>query len=422
MIPSRDAAHEIWTAAIGRSHDNSARSRAVDCLLVGLAEITRSAVDARFGAVGRGLVEGPGHCTAAGLWRVSPTSAIAANSYLMHADLADDAYALALHPGSVVIPAALAAAQHAEADGETLLTAIVVGYEVAGLLADAFLPDASLRGWRITAVLGQMAAAAASCVGLGRADLGQDALRVAASGSGGVLETVKGMGTDWRWQPASASVGGWWATKAARAGVRGSVGAIDGSQGLHRLTTDRSWPVGTLDGAPRITKVTFKRFSGATYVQPILAAIAESPLIEGVVRSVRLRVNPFVASYANQPEENAQKGVASVRESTENALRSHCPGLDITAVAFEVISDDSLDPLMAELILTLDDGTAVRLAGDATALAWSRETVIVHCEGRTRSSMRTLLDCAVQLERALSTKSLFAAWHELALDVGGQGV
>lgn len=422
MTGSRDAAHEVWTAAIGRSADIAARQRAVDCLLIGLAEVARSAGDEHFSAVARGLVEGPGACTAAGVWQVSPTSAIAANSYLMHADLADDAYALALHPGSVVIPAALAAVQQAGGDGKTLIAAIVVGYEVAGLLADAFLPEASLRGWRITAVLGQMAAAATSCVGLGRAEFGQNALRVAASGSGGVLETVKGMGTDWQWQPASASVGGWWAAKAAYAGVQGSVGSIGGSQGLHHLTTGRSWPGVMPKNSPRITEVTFKRFSGATYVQPILAAITESPPIEGVVRSVKLRVNPFVASYANQPEEKAQRGVASVRESTETALRRHCPELDITTAAFNVMSDDSLDPLKAELILTLEDGRDVRLPGDVTALSWSREMVLTHCESRTRSTVRALLDCAVQLEEAPSTERLFAAWHELVDDVGDHGV
>jgi len=64
--------------------------------------------------------------------RLGATGAAFANGVLANALDFDDGHRLTKgHPGAVVIPAALAAAQLADADADALLAAIVVGYEVA---------------------------------------------------------------------------------------------------------------------------------------------------------------------------------------------------------------------------------------------------------------------------------------------------
>ena len=72
-----------------------------------------------------------------------------------------------LHPGPVVIPAALAAAEHAGADAEHFLNCVVRGYEAVIRIGRAVGPD-HYRYWHNTGTCGPFgaAAAAASILGL----------------------------------------------------------------------------------------------------------------------------------------------------------------------------------------------------------------------------------------------------------------
>src|SRR5690348_7902896 len=64
--------------------------------------------------------------------RVSVINAALVNGMLAHADETDDSHAPSRnHPGCAVIPAALAMAELRKASGESLLRAIVLGYDVA---------------------------------------------------------------------------------------------------------------------------------------------------------------------------------------------------------------------------------------------------------------------------------------------------
>ncbi len=65
------------------------------------------------------------------------------------------------HPGPVVIPAALAVAEHVGASGKELITAIVAGYEAMVRIAEAVLPD-SYFFWHTTSTVGAFGAAAAA--------------------------------------------------------------------------------------------------------------------------------------------------------------------------------------------------------------------------------------------------------------------
>ncbi len=114
-----------------------------------------SARDPRLARIAQVLAGAPGPATVAGAASTAaPHAATTANAFLMHAQLADDAYRLAEHAGLAVLPVALAAAEHdVEIDGAAWLRAVVGGYEAACVLADLLLPDASQRGWRVTAAV-----------------------------------------------------------------------------------------------------------------------------------------------------------------------------------------------------------------------------------------------------------------------------
>ena len=84
------------------------------------------------------------------------------NGTSAHAFELDDYHNAKLHPGAVVIPAAIAMAEKLGSDGRTLVTAIAAGYEVMIRSSLALNPSAArLRGWHLTGVCGPIGAAAA---------------------------------------------------------------------------------------------------------------------------------------------------------------------------------------------------------------------------------------------------------------------
>lgn len=90
------------------------------------------------------------------------------NGTSSHAFELDDYHNAKLHPGAVVIPAALALAEELDAPGERIVTAIAAGYEVMIRSSLALNPSAArLRGWHLTGVCGPFGAAAACAVLMG---------------------------------------------------------------------------------------------------------------------------------------------------------------------------------------------------------------------------------------------------------------
>jgi len=84
------------------------------------------------------------------------------NGTAVHAFELDDYHQAKLHPGAVVIPAAVAVAEKRGSSGEQLVTAIAAGYEVMIRTSLALNPSAArLRGWHLTGVCGPFGAAAA---------------------------------------------------------------------------------------------------------------------------------------------------------------------------------------------------------------------------------------------------------------------
>jgi len=100
---------------------------------------------------------------APGCHRSSILGAAFANATLASALDLDDGYRLACgHPGSVVIPAALAVGEVQKISGQKFLEAILVGYEIATRTGQAMYTDAKDRFWGSGAWASSGAAAAAA--------------------------------------------------------------------------------------------------------------------------------------------------------------------------------------------------------------------------------------------------------------------
>ena len=107
------------------------------------------------------------------------------NGTAAHAFELDDYHNSKLHPGAVVVPAAIATAERLNSSGEELVTAIAAGYEVMIRTSLALNPSATrLRGWHLTGVCGPFAAAAA-CASLMKLDTEHCAWALGLAGTQG---------------------------------------------------------------------------------------------------------------------------------------------------------------------------------------------------------------------------------------------
>ena len=169
--------------------------------------------------------------------REAPATAAFANSALVHVLDFDDIHdAARLHPTTVTLPAALAAAQLVKADGRRVADAVLLGDELICRLGVACSPKGTGPGsdWFLTQLFGYFGAAYAAGSVLG---LDEDAL-VSAFGlaymqAAGGKQAGFGVGSNARAiYPAFASQGGVQAALLARAGMQGPDGAFDGAAGL----------------------------------------------------------------------------------------------------------------------------------------------------------------------------------------------
>lgn len=168
-----------------------------------------------------------------GGWRSAWTAF--AHGVIAHCRDFDDTFPdSVVHPGSIVIPVAMALAEEVGANDDEILTAIVVGYEVAARLGRAGGRHLLARGFHASGVYGPIVAAAVAARLL-RLDSSQtsQAMGLASSMAGGLLEfLVNGSWSKWLHVGWSA-FGGVVAAQMAQKGFRGPDSALEGAKGLY---------------------------------------------------------------------------------------------------------------------------------------------------------------------------------------------
>ncbi len=112
-----------------------------------------------------------------------------ANSEMALAGGKWDTFRMLTHPGTSIIPAALAAAETREAAGKAFLTGVAAGYEIMERLASDFIPTVMSRGFHAGPVFGIFGAAVAAgkIMGLGEEQM-NSAVALCASLASGNLE------------------------------------------------------------------------------------------------------------------------------------------------------------------------------------------------------------------------------------------
>ena len=214
--------------------------------------------------------------------RTTAPEAARQNSIASHVIEMDDLVPSAsLHPGSVVIPAALAAAEYSGADGERTLAAIVAGYELIIRLGEAVDPVRHYAdGFHPTATCGVFAAACTAALLLGAdAPTLRRALGFAGTGASGTLSYLNDGAPTKPVQVGNAAGYGVMAAILNATGVPGPATAFTGRHGFFQAYAPQADPQRLVSGLGteplRITQTGFKPLACCGYIQPAAGLMLE---------------------------------------------------------------------------------------------------------------------------------------------------
>lgn len=286
-----------------------------------------------------------------------------ANGAMAHSLELDDDHRLAtLHPGAVIVPAALAASEAAGASGARFLLAVILGYEVTCRVGEAFLGRQFYRGFHPTATCGVFGAAVAASVAW---DLTGDqivnALGIAGSQAGGLGEWRFDGSWTKRLHPGLAAQGGILAARLARQGFTGPASVFEGESGFLRAfrfndTIDADAITRNLGTDFRMMKTAFKPYPGCRFAHgaiDLAISLHDDGVTPDAIREVTVRT--FRTDILNREARPPTPVVAqfSVPYLTAAALTDGTLGLDDLTPA--AIRRPEVLALSSRISMTEDD-------------------------------------------------------------------
>ncbi|WP_134662193.1 MULTISPECIES: MmgE/PrpD family protein [unclassified Amycolatopsis] len=344
--------------------------------------------------------------------RAGLADAVLANSVASHALLHEDTHAESrVHPGTVVIPAALAIGERRRSPLPALLRAIVLGYEAIAQVSAAVLTEEfGVRGWRASSVFGPFGSAAAAAHLLGLSPVATaHAFGIAASSAAGLCQWAHDGTTEVFFQNAGASRAGVVAALLAQEGATGAASAVDGIFGLRQAfggARDEARPPDVRLDRMAISQTFFKAYPSCALTQePIDAAIvlAGQGIHPEQVAEATVYTSGVAARYPGCDNATALTAPISRQMSlqfavaaalTDGAIRPDRyagtldPGLAKLAVRISVAVDPVAD---AAFPARRDARVAVRLADGRVVSAESREQAPVSVPEKFRSYAEPVL-------------------------------
>ena len=287
---------------------------------------------AKMGGAGCATIIGTGR-------KASPMWAALVNGAMGHmTELDDTHHGSQSHMGEAVIPAALAAAEDCQADGEAVLTAIVAGYECGIRAGLCVMPSHYVKGWHPSGTMTTFGAAMAAGKTLGLSyDQMLHALGIAGTQAAGsfVHLAVRGMTKDLN--PGKAAANGVLAAYLARDGFTSSHDVFENPKGWMALYSDSPNPETLIEklGEPfYVHEVVHKLYPGCYHMHTAREA-ARRVAEEHAIRAERIdevvaRLYAIGAYYTDDPEPWADgKGLQGPRFSAQFQIAlALCEGLD----------------------------------------------------------------------------------------------
>ena len=279
-LPKTSVAQELATriAALDASKLPAAVRRKCEDLLVDVAGLCVTARHEDYIRAALAGLDDDGPCTAIGHARtLSAAGAAFVNGTAAHGEDFDDTFEGGpVHAGAVVVPAVLAACERHRPNGAAALLGIAVGTEVMCRLSTVVPKAVHKAGFHPTAIFGVMGAAAGVGVALGlNAKQIVDALGIAGSFAGGIIEYLSEGAWTKRLHPGWAAQSGLRAALLARGGFIGPRTVFEGVHGLFHgfaHTTEGNYDAVTGDFGERWVTETlaFKLYPCGTMAHPYI--------------------------------------------------------------------------------------------------------------------------------------------------------
>jgi 2-methylcitrate dehydratase PrpD len=298
-----------------------------------------------------------------------------------------------IHPTAPIAAPVLALAESQNLSGQDVLTALVIGAEVACRLGNSVSPEHYARGWHITATCGVFGAAAA-CAWLLKLSPEQTAhaLGLAASQSSGLVENLpsaaKNIGVG------NAARNGLFAALLAHRGYRATPFALEGPLGWIRASGNEPDPAELLGGLGErweFAANTFKPYPSGIVMQAVIDACLELRQASGVapadVQSITVAGDALLLARGDRFVNNERDARVSLQHCAAVAYLFGKAGLHEFSPT--IAMDPAVAVFRAKIQAELDDGLPVGAARVALrpVSGKPREATVMHARGSLAKPM-----------------------------------
>jgi 2-methylcitrate dehydratase PrpD len=265
---------------------------------------------------------GTGPCTVLGAeFTTDAETAAFVNATYNHGFEYDDAHGPSDgHPGSAVVPAAVAVGEREGATLDEVLSAVVAGYEVYARIGAALSPDLISNAWHPAGVLAPFGAATAAAVLMDSdAETVRHALAVAASHASGTTEYSSTGGAVKRAHPGIGARGGLVALRLADHGLTGPRRYLTGNKGLFQAATPavNVAPADFERSKFEIRGAWLKQYACCGCTHPYIECVERIDPNPGTVSRVECRLQPKSNSVVGLDNENLYRPT-SIEEAQFN--------------------------------------------------------------------------------------------------------
>lgn len=332
--------------------------------------------------------------------------------------------ASASHPGMVVVPAVLALAEEARADGRSVLAGVVAGYEFMIRLGLAVITSELAAVFRPTGLIGPAAAAlgAARALGLDPNRTGR-AVAIAGHTAAGFNEWVHAGTNEHIYHGGFAAQNAVAAIRLARAGAEAASSLLEGRSGLLAGFSAGGRADRVTAGLGRVflmADVVHKPTPACIFVQaPVQAAvelISERPIDPDEVESVEVRTTAKAIAFPGCDQPGPFPDATSAQQSIQFGVAAVLVGRGIREESWRNPADPAVARLAARCRLAVHEASgesprqpvhlAVRLRDGS-----SREAAILEFRSMSEAELvdRFLLTAGPVLGAARADRAL----HEI---------
>ncbi len=314
----------------------------------------------------------------------------------------------ALHPGIVIVPAVLAAAESASRDGRSVLLGVALGTDLICRLAQCTRKN---EGWFYTSLHGGMAAAAVTAAVFG-ADAAAiaNAMGLAFANAGGTQQPASERSPAKRIQGALAAQLGVTCGKLAVEGLRGPREILEGPFGLFTMYEkgDPELLLNELGVRYEGEKVSYKAFPicqcSHAAVEAMLLLRTSHALSASTVRRVSVHLSPYMQRLVGAPFSVSATPQVDAQFSVQYCVaRSLASGrLGIPEIEASAVMDPALSDLLGRVEVRIDHANSGKYAPVELVVELNDGRVLRHVAQDFSGSVERPLDDEPAIRQVLS--------------------